>query len=567
MKQLIKCIKNGVFSIKNTIKQLSNIAFMVVIIFLVVACSGKIPNGTYISDNCYGDEASFTFSKKKIIADDTYNCTTVYDGEYAYSLKDGFFILYDESGNSKDVKYNLDGKRLTVYDMYSPQTMNKGTVFTKTKSGGGKSKKLNGTYVGNNTGGSETSMTFSGNKYKLDFSYGGERKLVEGTYELLERYKEKDISKGVIILNNPNGKTQQKYVLDGDKLTIDEEVLTKCSSGKSNKKDYKKTSKKIVKNIETDVYVAGSDGASIATIWKNGVAQNLTDGKCHAWASSVFVSGNDVYVAGSKCYQAVLWKNGNEQYLEKGMFASSVFVLGNDEYVTGGDGRIAILWRNGIKHNLTDGIHEAKANSIYVSGNSVYVAGTENSGLECYTEEGSHKIYVAKVWINGLAQNLTDGTRMAEALSIYVSGKDVFVAGYEQNEKGISIAKIWKNGVVQNLTDGRDFAVTKSIFVSNNDVYALVCGGGESKSSIYAHNCNGDYVLAGTSGAILFKNNLKEQYFILNSANSVFVFDRYVYVVGQTKNGATIWISGILMNLPSITGHANVNSVFVVERK
>jgi hypothetical protein len=39
---------------------------------------------------------------------------------------------------------------------------------------------------------------------------------------------------------------------------------------------------------KVDVYVAGVNG-NFAKLWKNGVAQNLTDGTCYAEARSVFV--------------------------------------------------------------------------------------------------------------------------------------------------------------------------------------------------------------------------------------------------------------------------------------
>jgi hypothetical protein len=86
-----------------------------------------------------------------------------------------------------------------------------------------------------------------------------------------------------------------------------------------------------------DVYAAGyklnAQGKSVATLWKNGAAQELSDGR---YASSVFVFENDVYVAGYEdqrtWVQAIVWKNGAvHQRLtggEKNSFttASSIFV-------------------------------------------------------------------------------------------------------------------------------------------------------------------------------------------------------------------------------------------------
>jgi len=65
-----------------------------------------------------------------------------------------------------------------------------------------------------------------------------------------------------------------------------------------------------------DVYVAGTvregltaDG-TIATFWKNGKPQRLSDGKNKAGAESIFVSDGDVYVAGYDGDLAKIWKNG-----------------------------------------------------------------------------------------------------------------------------------------------------------------------------------------------------------------------------------------------------------------
>jgi hypothetical protein len=71
-----------------------------------------------------------------------------------------------------------------------------------------------------------------------------------------------------------------------------------------------------------------------AALWKNGVRQQLPHGGEFAnFAKSVFVHGNDVYVAGG--YESpVVWKNGVPQKLPKlpggnGM-AKSVFVVGSN---------------------------------------------------------------------------------------------------------------------------------------------------------------------------------------------------------------------------------------------
>ncbi|MDR1841333.1 MAG: hypothetical protein LBQ86_05350 [Holophagales bacterium] len=217
-----------------------------------------------------------------------------------------------------------------------------------------------------------------------------------------------------------------------------------------------------------DVYVAGRlldehGGIQRATLWKNGVDQQLQLqlGDSHG-ISSVFVSDGNVYVAGKRwggwgdddgntCFVTLL-ENGVPQRLGDEQ-ANSVFVSGNDVYVVGN----VTLWKNGAAQRLSD---DGQAHSVYVSGNDVYVAG----------REGPWDSAVATVWKNGVPRRLGNG----EARSVFVSGKDVYVAGDQNNA-----ATLWKNGVPQRLSyDNKNpFAKAHSVYVSGNDVYVAGCTG------------------------------------------------------------------------------------------
>ena len=180
----------------------------------------------------------------------------------------------------------------------------------------------------------------------------------------------------------------------------------------------------------------------------------------------------DVYVAGSIDYNisAAYWKNGVsvELPLPLGGQATSIAVLGNDVYVAGMryDGiyntingyrnRIATYWKNGHPLNLTDGSTDATATSIAVSGNDVYVAGSQYNGMSI----NGYRKSIAKYWKNGSPVNLTDGSKDAEATSIAIAGNDVYVAGTQAG-----IATYWKNGSPVNLTDGSTIASANSIFL------------------------------------------------------------------------------------------------------
>jgi hypothetical protein len=67
--------------------------------------------------------------------------------------------------------------------------------------------------------------------------------------------------------------------------------------------------------------------------------------------------------------------------------------------------------------------------------------------------------YVAVLWKNGIPQSLGNGTSPSAANSVFVLGSDVYVAGYEGD-----LAAVWINGNVQRLADTNNTAAY-SIFV------------------------------------------------------------------------------------------------------
>ena len=225
----------------------------------------------------------------------------------------------------------------------------------------------------------------------------------------------------------------------------------------------------------SDVYVAGIEGGSFAKLWKNGLVQTIPTMVVNSY-SSVFVSKNDVYLAGDN-----LLKNGVMQNLSRDenathVHTNSVFVVGNDVYVAGCEIRFrdgqyyhcASLWKNGVAQYLTEeSTEQVAANSVFVSGKDVYVAG--NDYVNYTNIYGTHSVSVAKLWKNGVAQNLTNGQESgfnAWANSVFVSGSDVYVAGQEDSGALREfVATLWKNGVAQNLTDGSSYASATCVFV------------------------------------------------------------------------------------------------------
>jgi hypothetical protein len=300
----------------------------------------------------------------------------------------------------------------------------------------------------------------------------------------------------------------------------------------------KELSHEVVSPAEVDVYVAGYefDGTNFsAKYWKNGSPVSLPDG---FEASSIAVVGSDVYVAGDDKY----WKNGRPVTLSDGSkwaSANSIAVSGNDVYVAGaihdiagGNNGHAVYWKNGNLTYLPENTRpiqstdnypisstESRANSIFISGSDIYIAGEETitklispypspgyiygisalywkNSNAVYLIQGSYynsyfdeaySIFVAgqdvyacgalesRYWKNGNSVSL-GGT----AKSIFVSGGDVYVAGTQKDGEPFqtyngtryrTVAKYWKNGTPVNLTDGTRDAYATSIAVSGNDVY------------------------------------------------------------------------------------------------
>ncbi len=205
-----------------------------------------------------------------------------------------------------------------------------------------------------------------------------------------------------------------------------------------------------------DVYVAGYD-SSFAMLWKNGVPIRLSDGAVPTQATSVFVSNGDVYVVGNEfptdLNRAILWKNGMSQPLNGGSYATSVFVSGNDVYVAGGNGSRGMVWKNGVAQSFFNKSYNSYALSVHVEGEDVYVAGYEQPLIEIFEFFGGQGYDYAPtkalVWKNGVPQRLTNGNQGARANFISVFRDDVYVAGYDGE-----LAVIWKNGIAKSIDRG-----------------------------------------------------------------------------------------------------------------
>jgi hypothetical protein len=274
---------------------------------------------------------------------------------------------------------------------------------------------------------------------------------------------------------------------------------------------------------EKDVYSVGNeyDGKTTnATIWKNGIATILGNKVKSSYASAIFVSGKDVYVCGNQLdakgdYTAVIWKNGISSVIDASGELYTIFVSGSDVYVSGSTGNSSnwglSVFKNGkLLYFDKDGGYPT---GMFVSGNDVYVSGYGNNN-------GSQ----AKLWKNGVVTILDQvKTGSISANDVFVSGKDVYVVGEKQlttynfdYKFYPSVAILWKNGIATNLTNGNTRANATSVFVSGSDVY--VCG----YEFIHMSNTAG----GGTNNGKIWKNGIPGAVSKTNNniiPNSIFV--------------------------------------------
>jgi len=332
---------------------------------------------------------------------------------------------------------------------------------------------------------------------------------------------------------------------------------------------------------QIDIYVAGyetndSSLKSVATYWKNGVPEYLTDGTYEARATSIYVFEGDVYVAGCEDNEfkksvAKYWKNGNPIVLTDGTHSAiimSIFVSDGDVYAAGSElndstKNVAKYWKNGSPIELSAGSKHASAQSIFVANGDVHVAG--------YSNENSRPQISQNVmyWKNGVPEILNE-EGSGWGTSVFVYNNDVYVGGFEQvtnTPEPYTNAKYWKNGIPQNLTSGPYSFQVSSIFVSNDDVYSA----GYGRSNFDDDFPEEKYYYY----ALYWKNN--DRVDLLTRRDDIyvkgnFVLDDDVYTAGYWLNGEIIgsqiptaiyWKNNSLIQLSE--ERSGANAIFVTK--
>lgn len=222
-----------------------------------------------------------------------------------------------------------------------------------------------------------------------------------------------------------------------------------------------------------DIYVSGytrGNGDEIATYWKNGNATSLSGTR----AKCIEVKDTNIYVSGSEEYKTavygVLWKNGHKMRFTKEWQTgsiNSIYISDNSIYMAGYEstnmnGYRLLYWKNNIETYMGNNIYSSGGfKAIFVDNNDIYLTG------------GMHKTddQYFNYWKNDQPYTLQNGEPSWFSNSLYVYNNNVYIAGCYHYTNERSIAKYWKNGKEINLTDNKADAYANSIFVYGKDVY------------------------------------------------------------------------------------------------
>ena len=213
------------------------------------------------------------------------------------------------------------------------------------------------------------------------------------------------------------------------------------------------------------VYIVGREGVK-AAIWVSQTGlydATIISNTNYSVASSVFLTDdgttiNGVHVAGQIGQNAWIFYNSgnNETIFTNNSTADSIFVRGNDVYVAvnnyfSGITTASLLKNQAVQNTIASGTAML---SVYGDDQNIYAAGAINP----FTVDSR-----ATIWENYVPKPLS--TKYSEASSVFVINKVVYVTGYEYDSNTAYFnATLWVNGVVQTLSTNN--CTAKSVFVT-----------------------------------------------------------------------------------------------------
>lgn len=278
-------------------------------------------------------------------------------------------------------------------------------------------------------------------------------------------------------------------------------------------------------------------GLYTGAYWQNNVMTRLSNNPYEfagdALVAGLAVLGNDIIAVGhvSNAFwetTAVYWKNGQVTTLAGlGSSANAIFISGTDVYIAGTVNNKAVYWKNGVLYTLGIPSKNSIAESVFVSGNDVYVSGSAEDGALGYP------ISKAVYWKNNVLVQLTGtaGATSSQATGISVVGTDVYNCGYISDFQGLlPIATIWKNGIPSFLET--TYSRMSAITIYGTDTYAAGISTAHNGATYWK---NGAFVAIGPSN-------------VNSTARCIAVSGSDVYIGGQGgQNGqtASIWKNGV----------------------
>ena len=267
--------------------------------------------------------------------------------------------------------------------------------------------------------------------------------------------------------------------------------------------------------------------------------ENGVDGLNSANRMTISPDGKHIYITAIND-RAITWH-------ERNATTGAVTFLG---YVKDGE--------NGV-----DGLRGARDVAISPDGNNVYAVAAADDGISWYDRNSTSGALTFRSFLKD-NQNGMDGLNGAQALVISPDGKNIYIAGREEDavtwvDRNTTTGEITFNGFLKNGTNGvsgLNFPVSIDISLDGKHIYLV--GRDDNAVSWFDRNTtNGDlsfsgYVQNGSNG---INNLLSPENLLLTSSGD------FLYVSSPEAN-ATLWFSrdsstGNLTYISSITDGIN----------
>lgn len=139
---------------------------------------------------------------------------------------------------------------------------------------------------------------------------------------------------------------------------------------------------------------------------------------------------------------------------------------------------------------------------------------------------------------------------------------DVYVTGSERNAAGIMVAKLWKNGTAYDISDGTKNASANGVFVRGNEVYVCFTEGARARarlwkngavSTLYFADMNDPFAESGATGIC---NGVVSGYCLAGRSVAVYWDDNGVH---QISNAATDNAGAFAIHIKSINNYTRTS--------